>query len=183
MKLLEFPILKGNGRQGLLQNTELSVTRTWQQRLRSIERAYEGARFVGLDRLSSEGQFDRVVFTNYPEEKKPRYMFFGVNELMWNVASVMWFAHVVRSKSFRPSQSFALEVELVHSNSLYLEPYAEPASFGGQIIPPYRVLFPRYEVGTLDEFDDVLTTFDRDLWNSAGYQPDWKLSIDWPPAS
>ena len=183
MKLLEFPKLKGNGRQGLLQNTDLRVTRTWQQRLRSVERAFEGERFVGLDRLSSEGQLDRFVFTNYPEEKKPRYMFFGVNELMWNVASTMWFAHVVRSKCSRPSQLFALDVELVHSNPLYLEPYAGLAPFGGQIIPPHRVLFPRYEVGTVDEFDDVLTTFDRDLWNSAGYEPDWKLSIDWPPAS
>jgi hypothetical protein len=181
MKLLEFPILKGNGRQGLLQNRELSVTRTWQQRLRSIERAFEGTRFVGMDRLSSEGQLDRFVFTRYPEEKPPRYMFFGVNELMWNIGSVMWFAHVVRSKSSRPSQSFALELELVHSKPLYLEPYAGPVPFGGQIIQSSRVLFPRYEVGTLDEFDDVLTTVDRDLWNSAGYQPDWRLSIDWPP--
>ena len=180
MKLLDFPVLTGSGRQGRLQSLDLQTTRVWQHRLRSIERVFEGTRFVGMDRLSAAGQLDRFLFTSNPEEKKPRHMFISVNELMWNVGSVMWFAHVVRSKISRPSQPFALEVELVHSHALYLEPYAGLAPFGGQVIPPYRVLFPRYEFGTIDEFDDVLTTVDHDLWNSAGYQPDWKLSIDWP---
>lgn len=183
MHLLEFPTLNGEGRQGLLQNTELRVTRTWQQRLRSIERTFEGEQFVGLDRLTSVGQIDRFVFTSYREDKPPQYMFFLVTELMWNVASVMWFAHAVRSKTSRPSQSFALEVELVNSTSLYLVPYAGFAPRGGQIISPYQVLFPKYEVGALEEFDDVLTTFDCDLWNAAGYQPDWSLSLNWPPVS
>lgn len=180
MNLLNFPVLTGSGRQGLLQNLELRTTRVWQHRLRSLERTFEGTQFIGMDRLTAEGQLERFVFTNYPEEKKPQYMFISVNELMWNVGSAMWFAHVVRSKVSRPSQPFALEIELVHSHSLYLAPYAGPAPYGGQVIPPHRVQFPQYEFGAIDEFDDVLTTVDHDLWNSAGYQPDWKLSINWP---
>jgi len=136
--------------------------------------------FVGLDRLASDGQIDRFIFSTDQEPKSQEFMFFSVNELVWNVASVMSFVNVIRSKTSRPSQAFALEVELVHSNSLYLEPYPGPSPHGAQIIPPYRVLFPRYELGAIEDFDEVLSTFDHDLWNSAGYQPDWKLSLDWP---
>jgi hypothetical protein len=56
MKLLNFPVLTGSGRQGRLQSLELQTTRVWQHRLRSIERAFEGRRFVGMDRLSAQGQ-------------------------------------------------------------------------------------------------------------------------------
>lgn len=159
MKLLEFPTLRGSGRQGLLQNLELQTVRAWQQRLRSVERTFEGSNFTGMDRLTAEGQIERFVFTAYPEEKKPRYMFISVNELMWNISSLMWFAHVIRSSLSRPSQPFALEVELVHSHTLYLEPYAGPAPRGGQVISPHRVLFPRYELGGIDQFDEPPRTF------------------------
>jgi hypothetical protein len=180
-KLLPVPThLNGKGRQGLLQCLDLQVVRTWQPRLRSIERSFEGANIRGMDRLDANGRIDRFFFATQREKKRPADIFFGVSELMWNVASIMHFANVVRTQTSRPSLGFALEVDLVHSDPLYLIPYAGPAPHGRQVIRPFRVLFPRYEVGSAEEFDEVLTTLDHDLWNSAGYQPNWELSIDWP---
>ncbi|MGM4887534.1 AlbA family DNA-binding domain-containing protein [Tardiphaga sp. 11_C7_N12_6] len=178
--LLSFPSLKGEGQQGVLQLLGLSTIRTWQPRLRSTERAFDGANLMGLDRLSSEGQIDRFVFVTYPEDRPPTYMFISANELMWHFASVMHFVNEVRAKCFRPSQGFALEVELFHSIALYVEPYAGLVGRGRAVIPPHRVAFPRYEVAGVEEFDQVLTAFDQDVWNSGGFHADWDLSLNWP---
>ncbi len=66
------------------------------------------------------------------------------------------------------------------SNSLRIMSHPGLALLGAQIFIPYRLVFPRYEIGSRDEFDALLMTVETDLWNSVGYQPNWELSIDWP---
>jgi hypothetical protein len=180
---LDFPTLRGGGRQGILQKSDLNVTRAWQPRLRSFERIFEGNYFNGLDRVGADGLIERKIFQTVTEDKEPRHMFFVVNEFLWSVASIFCFVDAVRCQAWRPSQAFALEIELLMSHSLYLTPHPGLVQPGSAILPPYRVLFPRYEVGSREEFDELLNTIETDLWNAAGKQPDWKLAIDWPKPS
>jgi Putative DNA-binding domain len=178
---LEFPqLLRGSGRQGQLWHSNLEVIRTWQPRLRAFERAFKGDYFEGLDRVGADGQIERRIFQTVTEEKEPRGMFFIVTEFFWSVASLICYVDAVRCRAARPSQVFALEIELLFSHSLYLIPHPGSTPPGSHLLPPYRVLFPRYEIGPREEFDELLTTIDTDLWNSAGYQTDWKLAVDWP---
>jgi len=186
VKLLDSRTFTGGGRQGLLQNIDLGNVRPWKPRLRATERTFEGDNLSGLDRVTADGQIDRLVFRPYVEQKRkqrPSFQYVSLSELMWNMASVIHFADVIRSQLSRPSQSFALEVELLQADPLYLIPYPGPAPPGSPIISEHRILFPRYEIGSRETFDDLMTVFDQDLWNSAGFQSDWKLSVDWPRAN
>jgi hypothetical protein len=40
--------------------------------------------------------------------------------------------------------------------------------------------FPRYEIGDLQTFDELIMTVDKDVWNLAGYHPSWELGVTWP---
>jgi hypothetical protein len=177
---LEFPVLRGSGRQGTLGNSNIELIRPWQPRLRAFERSFKGGGFDGLDRVGVDGQIERRMFQTATEAKEPRFMFFSVNEFLWNVASIFCFVDAVRCQASRPSQAFALEIELLLSHPLFLAPHPGLVQPGSHLLAPYRIIFPRYEIGSRDEFDELLMAIETDLWNSAGDQPDWKLAIDWP---
>jgi hypothetical protein len=180
LKDLDPPTLQGKGPPGPLWKDGLNITRAWQPRLRAFERAFEGDYFNGIDRIGVDGQIERKIFETETQAKEPRYMYFRVNEFLWSVASIFCFVDAVRRHASRPSQAFALELELLLSHPLYLVPHSGRGPLGSQILPPFRVLFPRYAIGSRAEFDELLTTIETDVWNSAGYQPDWKLAVDWP---
>lgn len=180
LKDLDFPTLQGQGALGALGKNDLKTIGVWQPRLRAFERTFEGNHFNGVDRVGVDGQIERRIFQTVTEAKEPQYMFFIVKEFLWSVASIFCFVDAIRCKGSRPSQAFALEIELLLSHPLFLVPHSGLSPLGSQILPPYRVLFPRYEIGSGDEFDELLTTIENDLWNSAGFQPDWKLAINWP---
>ncbi len=177
---LDFPTLQGKGPPGALWKNDLNVIRPWQPRLRAFERTFEGDYSNGVDRVGVDGQIERKIFQTQTEAKEPKYMFLMVNEFLWSVGSVFCFVDAIRCQASRPSQAFALEIELLLSHPLFLAPHSGLTPLGSQILPPYRVLFPRYEIGSREEFDELLTTIETDLWNSAGYQPNWKLAVDWP---
>jgi Putative DNA-binding domain len=176
---LNYPILNGSGRQGQLWNSDLNVTRAWQPRLRAFERILEGSSLNAVDRIGMGGQIDHTVFVTFTD-RQSKQMDFGINEFLWSVASVFCFVDAIRCQASRPTQSFGLEIELLMSNSLRIMSHPGLAPPGAQILSPYRLAFPRYEIGSRDEFDALLMTVETDLWNSAGYQPNWELSIDWP---
>jgi hypothetical protein len=89
-------------------------------------------------------------------------------------------ADVIRAQSHRPTQILALEIEFFTSDKLNIIGYPGAAPYGSQMIRAASTLFPRYEIGEREGFDDILTIFDRDVWNLAGHHPDWQLSINWP---
>jgi Putative DNA-binding domain len=177
---LDFPTLRGGGRQGVLEKFGLRAIRTWQPRLRAFERTFDGRHFIGLDRVGVDGEIERKIFETATIEKEPPHIFFSANEFLWSVAAIFCFVDAVRCQASRPSQVFALEIELLLSHPLYLAPHPGPVQPGSAIVPPFRVLFPRYEIGLREKFDELLTAIETDLWNSGGKQPDWKLALDWP---
>jgi hypothetical protein len=167
------------GRPVILQKSDLIATRAWNPRLRAFERVLEGHAFTGVDRIGADGQIDRTIFMAMTQTQSPTNIPFSVNEFLWCIASVFCFVDVIRFQAWRPSQSFALDIELLMSNPLKLLSHLGiPA--GSNILPPFRVGFPRYEIGPREEFDELLATIGTDLWNSAGHQPEGNLVVDWP---
>jgi hypothetical protein len=149
----------------------------WEPRLRSIERQSRGEDSEAFDRISASGTIERFArMTEVEDGKRPRYQNVNVPLLIWNFAAVVRAARTLRSAYSRPLQHFAIEVELMNSEMLSF--YGYPSSNTARI-PAGRIVFPRYEIGPEAEFDDVLQTFDRDLWNAGGYHPGWQLGIKW----
>jgi Putative DNA-binding domain len=168
---------KGSGQLRDFWWDDLKVVRTWQPRLRGVDRAFQGDNSLGLDRISANGLIERFVRLQDSEEKtRPKYFAINITQLIWNVASVIQLASIVRAASSRPTQHFALEVEFMSSDPLLIYGYA---SSPRALIPPERVLFPHYEIGDQETFNDLLKTFDKDVWNLGGHHPTWDLGVFW----
>jgi len=156
---------------------DLKVVRTWRPRLRGVDREFQGNNSLGLDRISANGLIERFVRLQDSEEKmRPKYFTVNITQLIWNVASVIQLASIVRAASFRPTQHFALEIEFMSSDPLLIYGYT---SSPHALIPTERILLPQYEIGAEETFNDVLKTFDKDVWNLAGHHPIWDLGVSW----
>jgi|SRR4051794_26968788 hypothetical protein len=150
----------------------------WQPRLRSVERTSTGAEHDAIHRITSSGLIERFARVLEVEEgKRPRAQTVNLPELMWNIASAVHIAAVIRAAYSRPTQHFALEIELMNSEPLH--PYGYPSQAYAKI-PTGRIVFPRYEIGEPRTFDEILQTFDRDLWNAGGMHPNWEVGVNWP---
>lgn len=181
LRSIKLETFNGGGRQGALFCNDVEVERQWQPRLRSVE--FTGDGLTAVDRIAVDGQIDRFARIEIScDGLRPRYLFISLPHIMWHFASIIRMADIVRSESFRPAQTFGLEVELVPSDKLTISGYPGIVPSGVQLIPGERAIFPRYEIGTREEFDNLLTVFDRDVWNLAGHHPNWQLSLNWPSA-
>ena len=180
LKALTPETYNGSGRQGYLACVDLEVSRTWIPRLRAVEREFSGDHLRAVDRITTDGQIERFMLVDMPSGSRPKFFHISIATLVWNVASLIRMADTVRARSHRPSQAFALEIEFFTSDKLMITGYPGISPTGVQLIPATSVMFPRYEIGGKDGFDEILTVFDRDVWNLAGHHPNWQLSIDWP---
>jgi hypothetical protein len=177
LKQIDTRAFNGTGQIRQLRWRDLTVTRVWAPRLRAVEREFEGTNSLGLDRISSEGLIERLVWQKQPEEGRKRNGFLEIIELHWNVACVVHAAALIRAVNSRPTQQFALEVELMTSDPLLIHGY--PSS-PHAVIHAGSTTFPRYEIGDLQTFDELMMTVDKDVWNLGGYQPSWELGVTWP---
>jgi hypothetical protein len=149
----------------------------WAPRLRAVEREFEGTNSRGLDRVRSEGLIERFVRQKQLEKGRPRHGILEIIELHWNVACVVHAAALIRAVNSRPTQQFALEVELMTSDPLLILGYPSSPT---AVIPASSTTFPRYEIGDLQTFDELMMTVDKDIWNLGGYHPSWELGVTWP---
>ncbi|RXG87676.1 AlbA family DNA-binding domain-containing protein [Bradyrhizobium vignae] len=170
----------GAGQIRHLMWRDLRTTRAWTPRLRAVERELEGASCLGRDRVTSEGLIERFIWQKRVESPKPRVDFLDITELLWNVACVVQAAQIIRSANARPTQPFALEIELMNSDPLYVHGYTNAPS---ATVPVGSVTFPKYEVGEPQSFDELMMTIDKDVWNLGGYHPSWEFSVSWPSVS
>ncbi|MCK1617434.1 ATP-binding protein [Bradyrhizobium sp. 159] len=168
----------GNGQIRQLMWRNLKTIRAWAPRLRAVERDLEGTNCFGKDRVTSEGLIERFIWQKRIESPKPRVDFLDITELLWNVACVIHAAQVIRKATARPTQQFALEIELMNSDPLHVHGYTNAPS---ATIPAGTVLFPRYEVGEAQDLDELILTVDKDVWNLGGQHPAWELGVNWPP--
>jgi hypothetical protein len=178
LKEIDTRAFNGTGQVRQLRWGDLRTTRVWAPRLRSVDREFEGTNSLGLDRISSDGHIERFVWQKQPEKGRPRHGFLDIAELHWNVAYVVHAAAVIRAENSRPTQRFALEIELMTSDSLLLHGYVAPPT---AVIPASSTTFPRYEMGESESFDELITIVDKDVWNLGGYHPSWELGVTWPP--
>jgi hypothetical protein len=111
------------------------------------------------------------------KNKRPNGFLLNICDVTWNVASAMQAAAIVRAASSRPSQHFALEIEFMTSDPLFIGGYRSAPSAK---IPAESLMFPRYQFGAPETFNDLIVSFDRDMWNLGGYHPAWELGINWP---
>lgn len=176
LRQLDTSAFNGTGQIQQLGWWDLSTTRAWAPRLRAIEREFEGTNSLGLDRVSSEGLIERFVWQKQPEHRRPRHGHLRITELLWNVASVVRAAALIRAVNSRSTMHFGLEVELMTSDPLLIHGY--PTSWHA-IIPASTTTFPRYEIGDAETFDELMMTVDKDLWNLGGYHPSWELGVVW----
>ncbi|HEV2153179.1 ATP-binding protein [Bradyrhizobium sp.] len=180
LKGIDTRAFNGTGQIRQLEWRDLRTTRAWAPRLRAVDREFEGTNSFGLDRISSEGLIERFVWQKQPENGRPRHGFLEITELHWNVACVVHAATVIRALNSRPTQQFALEVELMTSDPLLLHGYPQRPT---AVIPAGSTTFPRYEIGELQTFDELMMTVDKDVWNLGSYHPSWELGVIWPPAT
>jgi hypothetical protein len=174
----------GPGRQGSLTCYDLEVVSPWKPRLRAMERLFRGDNMLARDVLTSEGRIERFIRgTISAEGPRPQRMTKGVIDIVWNVASVLRMIDTVRAQNSRPGQKYALEVEFTTSDPMRFYAYAGTEPSGIQPIPAEAVVFPRYEIGDTDTFNQTLTDFDRDMWNLSSIDPGWELAVNWPPAT
>jgi hypothetical protein len=159
---------------------ELQVTRTWRPRLRAVEREFEGTNSLGLDRVTSDGLIERFVWQKQLEKDRPRNGFLEINEFLWNVASVIHGAAVIRAANSRPTQHFALEIEFMTSEPMLIFGYASSPSAR---IPASSTRLPRYEIGDVETFDELMMAVDKDVWNLGGHHPSWEIGVKWPAIS
>jgi hypothetical protein len=167
----------GTGQIRRLVWRDLRNTRTWQPRLRAVVREFDGPISFGLDRVSNDGSIERFVWQKQHEDSRPRNALLDVTELLWNVASIVEAVDVIRTTNSRPTQQFALEIELMTSEPAVIFGYAENPHAR---ISNGTTTFPRYEIDEPETFDELLTTIDQDVWNLGGYHPNWQLGINWP---
>jgi hypothetical protein len=175
---IEAGTYQGSGQLGSLVWHDMNnVVRTWQPRLRSVEREFIGTESRGLDRVTTSGQIERFVrVAETTAGERPKRFNLNVAHAMWNFVSVVRNVSALRDANSRPSQHFGLEIELMNSDPLSLWGY--PANKHA-IIPAGRIVFPRYEIGPTEKLDDVLKTFDSDIWNAGGLHPTWELGAIW----
>jgi hypothetical protein len=172
---------KGPGRQGTLMAYDVEVIRQWVPRLRAVQREFQGDWLFGVDRIASDGQLDRFVRVQHTVEGgRPEFIFLNMSQVMWNAASVLRMADIVRTKFNRPTQDFALEIEFGCSDPMSMSPYPGLVPTGLKRMPQGQTILPRYQISSRDNFNELLTAVDRDLWNLAGNHPDWELAVDWP---
>jgi Putative DNA-binding domain len=175
---IEAGTFSGHGELKKFWWDDMKVLRTWKPRLRAVEREFQGPHSFGVDRIHSNGLVERFVRLEDAEEKqRPKYLSLNITQVMWNLACVLETVSTVRARSSRPTQHFALEIEFMTSDPLLIYGYASPPR---AVIQADTVTFPRYEIGPQETFDDVLMTFDTDLWNLGGHHPAWKLGVHWP---
>jgi schlafen family protein len=177
LKQIDNRAFNGTGQIGQLGWRDLNVTRVWAPRLRSVERQFEGTNSLGLDRVSSEGLIERFVWQKQLEKGRPPHGHLDITELHWNVACVVHAASLIRAVNSRPTQQFAVEIEFMTSDPLLILSYASSPSAR---IPAGSTTFPRYEIGDLQTFDELMMTVDKDVWNLGGYHPSWELGVTWP---
>lgn len=180
LKHIDARTFNGTGQIRQLGWRDLQVTRTWLPRLRGVEREFEGTNSLGLDRVGTDGLIERFVWQKQPEAGRPRNGFLEISELLWNVVCVVHAAELIRAATSRPTQRFALEIELMSSDPLLLHGY--PSTPHARI-PMGSVTFPRYEIGELETLNDVITMVDKDVWNLGGYHPSWELGVLLPKVS
>ena len=80
---------------------------------RAIEREFEGANSLGLDRVSSDGLIERFVWLKQSERSRPRHGELEIIQFHWNVACVLHAAGLIRAVNSRPTQHFAVEIEFL----------------------------------------------------------------------
>jgi hypothetical protein len=177
LKQIDTRAFNGTGQIRQLVWRDLNVTRVWEPRLGAVEREFEGTNSLGLDRVSSEGLIERFVWQKQPEKGRPRHGFLEIAELHWNVACVVHAAALIRAVNSRPTAQFALEVEFMTSDPLLIHGYPSSPT---ALIPAGSTTFPRYEIGDLQTFDELVMTVDKDVWNLGGYHPSWELGVTWP---
>jgi hypothetical protein len=171
-----------DGRSGQLTCPDVDTWDVWRPRLRAVEKAFRGDVVVGLDRVSHEGQIERFFRLEYRRQlpRTDRYQI-AAGEIMWNPASVIRMADIIRREASRPSQAFAIEMELMSADPAMLFGYPGPSQPCGRNIPAERVVFPRYEMGSPETLNDLLAAIDTDLWHLAGLHPEYQLAVKWPP--
>lgn len=179
LKDIDTRMFNGVGQIRQLGWLDLCTTRTWRPRLRGVEREFEGRHenSLGLDRVRTDGLVERFTWQKQPEKGRPRNGFLNLVEFHWNVASIVYAADLIRSANSRPTQRFALEIELMNSDPMIITGYATSPH---ALIPAGSITFPRYEIGERESFDELMTTVDQDVWNLGGYHPNWQLGVKWP---
>ena len=108
--------------------------------------------FVAVRQYNYEGKF-------YPSSLSP-------NLLISMFANLEVWADRVRRQAEVPTAEYALEVEIcVKGGPVRIRVEAAPEE--GRL-QPNVLIFPRYSLGSRDEFNRLLGLFDRDFWNSYG---------------
>lgn len=180
---LKIETFNGPGHQGMLRPYDVDVIRQWIPRLRAVQREFKGDWLLGLDRIASDGQLYRFVLVrNTVEGGSPRSLHLMMSQVIWNVASVVRMVDIIRAQASRPTQDFALEIEFGCSDSMRMDAYVGFVPSGLKNLPVGQTILPRYEIGSRDGFNELLTTVDGDFWNMGGNHPDWQLALDWPLA-
>jgi hypothetical protein len=183
LKDIQIESFNGPGRQGSLRAYDVQVVRQWVPRLRSVEREFNGAWSTAVDRIGAEGQIERYALAkDTMDGARSRALQLDMSQLIWNVASVIRMIDMIRARADRPTQDYALEIELMCSDPMHMTVYPGPVPLGLNKMPAGSAILPRYQIGARDDFNEVLTTVDGDLWNMAGNHPDWELAVDWPAA-
>jgi hypothetical protein len=171
----------GPGRQGTLSAYDIEVIRPWTPRLRAVQREFHGDSVSGVDRIASDGQLDRFVRVAHTVDGgPPAFLYLTMSQVIWNVASIIRMADIVRAEFGRPTQDFALEIEFGCSDAMNMSPYVGLVPSGLKRMPRGQIILPRYEISSRDTFNDLITAVDRDFWNFAGNNPDWELALNWP---
>ena len=163
--------------EGLVSQS--SLPEYWKPRLRaaragrhfdfSREKLYQNSyRELHCDGLVELGY---VSGPSHSEGRQHRYRLLRPDLAVDMFANLAVWADRVRKQSFAPTAEYALEVEicaiggpLVVSNSdRHLHVTDDPPE-----LPPGTSTFPRYPIGDPDEIPDLISLFNRDLWNSVG---------------
>jgi hypothetical protein len=98
------------------------------------------------------------------------------------IANMLLAIERVRLAASVPSAEFALEFMYVSTGAFVIGDYNHSWHVTANAAPEGEVVFPRYAVGSRDQFDNIARLFERDVVNLSGadhpgHEPEYDFSI------
>lgn len=148
-----------------------------------------GTRGIGRDDeflLEQEIFRDGLIEYNYFRRTKEQFRGLYSGWVMGLFANALCAAEIFRRAASTPSVEYGLEFEIVTygEEPLPIGRYGVGRSFGRWLGPlaEGQILFPRYNIGPPEEFQDVCRDFETDFWHSVGHDMDKLLTVDFEDA-
>ncbi|MEO1352159.1 MAG: ATP-binding protein [Cyanobacteria bacterium J06635_15] len=155
----------------------------YQQRpiLRGLRKECGSNDFKIFQEVYSDGLIEYSVYISYGSSE---YYTICPDWIVCLLANTLCSAEKLRNAASAPSVEYGLEFEIVvPGDEVSIAPYGG-SQFGRYLgpFPSGKTLFPKYSIGELRQYQEILNLFMQDFWNASGHNPKSIIQLDWETA-